>query len=155
MPDAITPVGTMYPPQNPIAALSSIYGIQQQQLALQQGRQNLQTGAYQQQSAQAQASQDQQKNAELQAVGNLTKNAANPRYAAPDGSFDNQKFADDVARVAPTYGQAIAKDATMRAGELYQNQQTLFNLNQSERSMIGDAFGSWATDDKLDHSEHA
>jgi hypothetical protein len=140
--DALAPIP---PPQNPITTLAGIMGIKQQQQALQ-------TGQYNQATAQAESQQAQQKNAELQAVGNLTKNAYNPRYSNADGSFDNQAFADDVARVAPTYGQAIAKDATMRAGELYQNQQTLFNLNQSERSMIGDAFGSWATDDKLNHS---
>jgi hypothetical protein len=154
MPDAITPVGTMYPPQNPIAALSSIYGIQQQQLALKQGQQNLQTGQYTQQSAQANAQQDQQKAAEMQAVGNLTKQAySSGRYKAPDGSFDNQKFADDVAQVAPTYGQGIAKDATMRAGELYKNQQTLTNLTGEQRAALGNAFGAWAADPNFDHSQ--
>jgi hypothetical protein len=154
MPDAITPVGTMYPPQNPIAALSSIYGIQQQQVALKQAQQNLQTGQYAQQSAQAEAQQNQQKNSELTAVGNLTKQAySSGRYKQADGSFDNQKFADDVSQVAPTYGQQIAKDATMRAGEIYKNQQTFFNLNQSQRQMIGDAFGSLAADASVDHTK--
>src|SRR5271155_5471983 len=133
MPDSITPVGTMYPPQNPIAALSSIYGIQQQQLALKQGQQNLQTGQYTQQSAQANAQQDQIKASEMQGISNLTKNAyTSGRYANSDGSFNSQKFADDVAAVAPVNGQQIAKDATMRAGETYKNQQTLFNLSTSK-----------------------
>jgi hypothetical protein len=154
MPDAITPVGTMYPQQSPIAALSSIYGIQQQQLGIKQAQQNLQTGQYTQQSAQANAQQDQQKASELQAVGNLTKQAySSGRYKDADGNFDNQKFADDVAQVAPTYGQGIAKDATMRAGELYKNQQTLTNLTGEQRAPIANAFGAWAADPNFDHSK--
>jgi hypothetical protein len=151
VPDSITPVGTMYPPQNPIAALSSIYGIQQQQLALQQGRQNLQTGQYAQQSAQAGAQLDQQKASEMQAVGNLTKGAyTSGRYTKPDGTFDNNKFANDVNAVAPVNGQAISNAATERAGRVFDNQQKLFNLEQSKREAIGNMAGAVAADATTD-----
>jgi hypothetical protein len=141
------PVASQVKPPDPNAGLglmSSILGIQQQ-------KQALQTGQYTQQSAQAGAQVDQQKASELQAVGNLVKNAS--KYKDQNGNFDNQKFANDVATVAPVNGQGIANDATMRAGELYKNQQTLFNLDQSHRSMIGDALGSLAQDPTLDHSK--
>lgn len=112
-------------------------------LSIKQAQQNLQTGAIQQQTAQADSQQAQQKNSELAAVGNLTKNAySSGIYKKEDGSFDNQKFANDVAQVAPTYGQGIANDATVRAGEIYQNQKTLFGLNGDRRKQIGDAFGA-------------
>jgi len=157
MPDSIQPVGAMIQPPDPskgLGMMSSILGIQQQRLGLQQQNQALQTGQYQQQTAQAESSQAQQKNAELQAVGNLTKQAyQSGRYKAPDGSFDNQKFANDVAQVAPTYGQGIANDATSRAGEVYRNGQTLFNLESSKRQQLGDTLGALAGNQNVTQSD--
>src|ERR1700678_4368312 len=86
MPDAITPVGTMYPQQSPIAALSSIYGIQQQQLGIQQAQQNLQTGQYTQQSAQAAAQQNQQDARNRQAAQNFFQNFDIAKHAGTDGT---------------------------------------------------------------------
>src|SRR5271154_1712003 len=135
MPD-MTPVGTMYPPTNTLQSLSSILSLQQQKQALVKQAQDIQTGQYIQQSAQAVAQQDQQKNSELQAIGQLSKSAyASGRYANPDGTFNNGKFADDVSQVGP-YGQQIANEATMRAGEVYKNQQTYFNLEKSKQEQI-------------------
>jgi hypothetical protein len=140
--------------QNPLQSLSSILGIQQQRQALVKQAQDIQTGQYAQQSAQASAQQDQQKNSELQAVGQLAKSAyTSGRYAKPDGTFDNAKFADDVSQVAPTYGQQIAKDATMRAGEVYQNQQTFFNLQKSKQDQVANTVASLAGDPNIDHSK--
>jgi hypothetical protein len=114
-------------------------------LNVQLKKQALQTGQFQQQTALAESQQAQQKNTELTAVNSLTKNAyTSGRYNNPDGSFNNQAFANDVAQVAPTYGQQIANDATMRAGEIYQNQKTLFGLNADRRKQIGDALGTLA-----------
>jgi hypothetical protein len=125
-----------------------------QVLGIKQAQQNLDTGAIQQQTASAESQQAQQKNSELQAVGNLTRQAySSGNYKLPDGSFDNQKFANDVSALAPVYGQQIANDATMRAGEIYKNQQTLFNLKQSQREMIGNAMGSWAADPTMNHTK--
>src|ERR1700677_2884630 len=127
-----------------VQTLSGILGIKQAQ-------QNLQTGAIQQQTAQATADQAQQRNSELQAVGSLVKQAG--QYKNPDGSFNNQAFANDVARAAPVYGQQIANDATMRAGEVYKNQQTLLDLTNSQRASIGNAFGAWAADPTMNHTK--
>src|SRR5271154_4104591 len=153
MPD-MTPVGTMYPPTNTLQSLSSILSLQQQKQALVKQAQDIQTGQYIQQSAQAGAQQDQQKNSELQAVGQLAKSAyTSGRYANPDGTFNNGKFADDVSQVAPTYGQQIAKDATMRAGEVYQNQQTYFNLEKSKQEQVANTVAALAGDSSVDHSK--
>jgi hypothetical protein len=137
----MTPVGQNIKPPDPqagVGLMSSILGVRQQQ-------QNLATGQINQNTAQAESQQAQQKNAELSAVGNLTKQAyASGRYKKDDGSFDNTKFAQDVSQVAPTYGQGIANDATSRAGEIYKNQQTLFNLDSSKRTQIGQTIGALA-----------
>jgi hypothetical protein len=125
--------------------LSGLLDINSKRLGIQQQQQNLETGQALQQTAQAESQQAQQKNTELAAVGNLTKSAySSGRYQNPDGSFNNQLFANDVSRVAPTYGQQVANDATMRAGEFYQNQKTLFSLNADRRKQVGDAFGALA-----------
>ena len=135
------------PQTTPLQTLSQVLGIKQAQ-------QNLQTGAIQQQAAQAESEQAQQKNAELQAVGKLTSQAySSGHYKAADGSFDNQKFANDVSSVAPVYGQQIANDATARAGEIYHNQQTLLNLTNDQRKTIGDSFGAMAADPSIDHGK--
>jgi hypothetical protein len=146
----MTPVGQDIKPPDPhagVGLMSSILGVRQQQ-------QNLATGQINQNTAQADSQQAQQKNQELQAVGNLTKQAYNSgRYKKDDGSFDNSKFADDVAQVAPTYGQGVANDATSRAGEIFKNQQTIQNLDQSKRSIIGDAFASDAGNNNITQAD--
>src|SRR5271156_5833708 len=95
MPDAITPVGTMYPPQNPIAALSSIYGIQQQQVQLAQQQQNLQTGQYNQQSAQATAQQNQQDARNRQNAQTFFQNFDIAKHASPDGTVSIDSAMND------------------------------------------------------------
>jgi hypothetical protein len=145
MPEMI-PVGNTIIPPKPIDALGSLSGI----LGIQQQQQNLQTGQYVQQEQQAAAQQAQQKNEELQAVANLTKNAyTSGRYKNEDGTFNNQQFANDVAQLGP-YAQETANAATVRAGEIYQNQKTLFGLNHERRQTIGDAFGALAA--QVDHN---
>jgi hypothetical protein len=154
VPDSITPVGTMYPPQNPIAALSSIYGIQQQQVNLAQQRQNLQTGAIQQQTAQAESTQKQQQSGELQAAQNVVKNGVTAgRYTNSDGTFNRVKAADDITAVAPTYGQAISNQLLSGANEIVSNQQALQNLNQSKRSQIGGVVQGLAADPNIDNTK--
>jgi hypothetical protein len=156
MPDSITPVGTMYAQQNPIAALSSIYGIQQQQLGIKQAQQNLQTGQYTQQSAQAGAQQDQMKSAQLQGATKLAQQAyTSGRYRNPDtGDFDSEKFANDVSALGP-YAQQMANDITVRAGETYKNQQTLFNLDNSRKAEIANAYGALAAKENPTHADLA
>jgi len=157
MPDAIQPVGAMIQPPDPskgLGMMSSILGIQQQRLGLQQAQQNLQTGQYTQQTAQAGSQLAQQKASEMQAVGNLVKQSyTSGRYKGADGNFDNQKFANDVNAVAPVNGAQIANDAVSRAGEIYKNQQTLFNLESSKRAQVGDTVGALAGDKDVTQSK--
>lgn len=141
MPDMV-PVATQIQPPDPskgLGLLSSIIGIRQQQQALQ-------TGQALQQTAQANAQQDQQKNQELQAVSGLMKNVHNGGYRNEDGSFNRQKFADDVSSVAPTYGQDIATSALAQANEVVQNQKAKQDLTDSARSSLGDTLTALAKD---------
>jgi hypothetical protein len=146
----------MYSQQNPIAALSSIYGLQQQQLDIARGKQALQTGQYAQQSAQAGAQQDQMKSAQLQGATKLAQQAyTSGRYRNPDtGDFDSEKFANDVSALGP-YAQQMANDITVRAGETYKNQQTLFNLDNSRKAEIANAYGALAAKENPTHADLA
>jgi hypothetical protein len=152
--DGITPVGTMYPQQNPIAALSSIYGIQGQQLGIQQQQQNLQTGAIQQKTAQAESTQKQQQSAELQAAQSVIKNGvAAGRYNNPDGSFNRGKAADDITAVAPTYGQGISNQLLSGANEVVANKRALMGLSQDQRTQVGGVVQSLAQNPNVSNSD--
>lgn len=131
MPDPITSVAAQSQPPNinqGVGMLSGLVGLQQQQVALR--------------TAQAQSQLEQQKAGELGRVGSLVQNAE--QYLKPDGSFDNLRFAADVNRVAPTFGGEIANQATSQANERIHNQQSLQNLNDSQRKALGDSFRSLA-----------
>jgi hypothetical protein len=140
-------VASMYPPTNPLSSLSSILGVQQQQ-------QNLQTGAIQQQTAQAESTQKQQQSAELVAAQTAIKNGVSQgRYTNPDGSFNRVKAADDIQTVAPTYGQGISNQLLSGANEVVNNKQALQNLNQSQRAQIGGVIQSLAADPNIDNTK--
>jgi len=146
VPDSITPVGTMYAQQNPIAALSSIYGLQQQQLDIARGKQALQTGQYAQQSAQAQSQQDQQKNAELQGLATFSRAAAkDPRYILPDGSLDTQKFIQGAQAVAPVYGPEHFNQIVSGAKEAVQTRSAVQALSNDQNTQLGNGLMGIAT----------
>ena len=150
MPDMISPVGTMIKPPDPmqgINTLSGIYGIQQQ-------RQQLQTGAYQQQTAQAEAQQSQQKNQELAAAQQVALNGAKSgKYTKPDGTFDRMGLADDIMHAAPTYGSQAATPLLSQANEIVANQQAHQNLTASRKQEIGNTFASLAADPQVDNTK--
>lgn len=141
MPD-ITPVGTLIQPPNPMTGINTLSGI----VGLKQQQQALQTGQYQQATAQAESEQAQQKNAEFQKVGALMQNVHGGGYRKNDGSFDRQKFADDVTTLAPVYGGAIASSALSQANEIVQNQKAKQELTDSARSSLGTVLTSLAKD---------
>jgi hypothetical protein len=85
----------MYAQQNPIAALSSIYGIQAQQIGIAQAKQNLQTGQYNQQTAQATAQQTQQDARNRQAAQSFFQNFDIAKHAGPDGTVSLDSAMDD------------------------------------------------------------
>lgn len=131
----------MIQPPNPQQAVSTLSGI----IGLKQQQQALQTGQYQQATAQAESEQAQQKNTELQKVGALMKSVHDGGYRDKDGNFDNVKFANDVSMVAPTYGQAIASTAVSRGNEIVANQKAKQGLTEDSRGALGNVLTSLAT----------
>lgn len=150
MPDGIQPVGAMVQPPNAqqtLGTLSGIYGIQQ-------ARQNLQTGAYQQQSAQANAQQDQQKNTELQKAQQVAiEGARSGAYDDGNGGIDRQKMANDILKVAPVYGQPQVTSLLSQANEVVKNQQAHQDLTVSQKKEMGQTFASLAADPNVDNSK--
>lgn len=142
-------------PQQGLQTLSGILGIQQQ-------KQALQTGAYQQQGIQAEVQQKQQQNQELQALSAFTRKATqDPTYHNSDGSLNVQKFQTDAQAVAPVYGQAYIGQATSNANAMVDNRKALLKLSNDQRSTIGNYFGAVAAkpnatrEDFLDAAEQA
>lgn len=80
----ISPVGAMIKPPDPTQAINTMSGI----LGLKQQRQALQTGQYQQQSAQANAQMTQQDAQNRQAAGSFFKNFDIAKHHGDDGTLD-------------------------------------------------------------------
>lgn len=133
MPEMI-PVGNTVTPPSPqqgLGMLSSLYGLQQQKLAIQTGQAGLQT-------AQATAQQAGQQNQELQALAAFTKNAANdPAYLNDDGTPNVQKYQQGAMSVAPTYGQAYIGNATANFTGAVNNRSALLKLSNAQRQTAG------------------
>lgn len=148
------PIGNTGVQPDMLGSLSKMIQARSGMIGLQQQQQNLQTGAYQQQSAQAGAQQDQQKNQEYQAAQKLAVSGAQSgQYTNSDGSLNRQKMADDITKVAPTYGQGIAGQLLSQANEIVSNKQALQNLNGSQRQQIGSTLGALATKQDLSSSD--
>lgn len=142
MPDGIQPVGAMIQPPNPSQGINTLSGI----IGLKQQQQQLQTGQYQQATAQADSQQAQQKNAELSKVGALMQNVHNGGYRKSDGTLDRQKFADDISTVAPVYGQGQASSILSQANEIVSNQKAKQDLTDSARTSLGTVLTTLAKD---------
>lgn len=133
-----SPVASPNPVGQGVSVLNDVLGLKQRQQALQ-------TGQYQQQSAQANAQQDQQKNQELQSLAQFTKSASqDPAYHNPDGSLNVEKFQTDASAAAPTYGQAYIGQATSNANASIDNRKALLGLSNEQRKTAGQLFGSLA-----------
>lgn len=144
------PVGNTIKPPDPMQGINTYSGM----LGIQQQQQNLQTGQYTQQSAQATAQQDQQKNKELQAAQSLAINGAKSgNYDDGSGGLNRQKMADDILAVAPTYGQPIIASLLSQANEVVANKQAHQNLTVSQKKEMGDTFNSLASDPTVDNSK--
>ena len=149
MPD-MTPIATQIRPPDPQAGINAYSGI----LGLQQQKQALQTGAIQQQTASAESQQAQQRNKELQAAQQLAFNGAKSgQYDDGQGGVDRQKLADDITKVAPTYGQQIASSLLSQANEIVANKQAHQNLTLSQKKEMGDTFASLAADPEVDNTK--
>jgi hypothetical protein len=150
MPDSIQPIGAMIKPPDPqqsLGTLSGIYGIKQQQQALQ-------TGQYTQASAQAESQQAQQKNTELQKAQAIAINGAKSgQYDDGEGGIDRQKMANDILKVAPVYGQGQISALLSQANEVVANKQAHQNLTLSQKKEMGDTFASLAGDPQVDNTK--
>jgi hypothetical protein len=142
VPDAITPVAAQIRPPDPSQGINSLSGV----LGLKQQQQALQTGQYQQATAQAESQQAQQKNNELQKVGALMQSVHGGGYRQTDGSLDRQKLADDISIAAPVYGQPQAASLLSQANEIVSNQKAKQDLTDSARSSLGTVLTSLAKD---------
>jgi hypothetical protein len=153
MPEMI-PVGNTGAVPNPLGSLSQMIAAKSGMIGLQQQQQNLQTGQYAQQSAQAGAQQDQQKNSEYQAAQQVAVNGAKSgKYTNSDGSLNRQQMADDILKVAPTYGPGISGQLLSQANEIVANKQALQNLNGAQRSQIGSTLGALASKPDVSSSD--
>ncbi len=136
MPEMI-PVGNTINPPDPLGSLSKMISARSGIIGLQQQQQNLQTGAYQQQSAQATAQQDQQKNSELQALAQFTKTAAqDPSYQNDDGSANVGKYQQDAMKVAPVYGQAYIGQMTSNFNGAVENRKAMLGLTKEQQALM-------------------
>lgn len=150
MPDMITPVGTMIKPPDFGQGLSNLSSI----INLQQQRQNLQTGQYAQEAQRAQSQQEQQRNRELQAAQAIATNGAKSgQYDDQEGGVDRQKMANDILKVAPTYGQPVISSLLSQANEVVANKRAHQALSQDQQQQMGSTFGSLATKPDLSNTD--
>src|ERR1700748_27367 len=150
MPDSITPVAAQIKGPDINQGLGTISGL----LGLRQQQQALQTGQYQQASAQAESQQAQQKNAEMQrAQAVALQGAQSGKYTKSDGTLDRMRMADDISMVAPTYGSQYAGQLLSQANEVVANQQALQTLGDDQRKRIGGSLQALASNPNLSHSD--
>lgn len=146
----MTPLGNTFRPPDPSAGvdrLSSILGLAQQ-------KQNLQTGQYTQQTAQAESKLAQQKQGELKAAQQLAiAGAKSGDYTLPDGSLNRQKMADDITKVAPTFGNEMASTLLSQANEVVHNQQAHQAMSRSQQEVLSNTFQALAGKPDLSNSD--
>lgn len=146
----MTPVAAQIQPLDPMKGIGTLSGM----IGIQQQRQALQTGQYEQQTAQAGAQQAQQKSAELQQAQAIAlQGVQSGKYTSTDGTLDRTKLADDITRVAPTYGGEISHNLLSQANEMVQNKTALQNLNENQQKQIGDGLQALATKKDLSNSD--
>ena len=145
MPD-LTPVATQIQPPNPMTGINTYSGI----LGLEQQAQTLQATRIANQTALANSQQAQQRNKELQAAQELVINGAKSgQYDDGQGGLDRQRLADDITKVAPTYGQQISNSLLSQANEIVANKQAHQNLSRSQQQQLGAGWGAVATKPNL------
>ena len=140
MPDMI-PVGNTIIPPDPMRGVNTLSGI----IGIQQQKQQLQTGAYQQQAVQAGAEQSQQENREKQALAQFTSNAVqDPSFLDSNGQPDVQKFQAGAMHVAPVYGQQYIGQMTSNFNSGIANRRAMLSLSNEQRTTAGNYFGALA-----------
>jgi hypothetical protein len=138
-----TPVADKVIPPDPTKGLAMMSGI----LGLRKQRQELQTGQYTQQEAQATAQQQAQTARQRAALANwdFTK------YDDGTGVVDTTKAAQDPElrkAAGDSYPQLLSQLNTMRSGQL-KGKQDYLALQGDELTMVGKITGSMATDEDV------
>lgn len=119
--------------------VSSLLGIQGQQLANQANSQNIETSRLQQQQIAAQT-------AERERLGAIDWNA----FHQPDGSFDAVGASNAALKASPAYyGPAIAKQLNETAKDLISIKNSTQDLNAKQRTDIASTVGALAMDPAL------
>ncbi len=125
--DASIPLQGVQP--NPFKTLSDILGIKQQQ-------QNLQTGAFQQQSAQAGAVQDTIKAQEARRVSALLQDPIGNGILDKDGQPTKEAM-PKILSIAPTTGAARAQEIFTGARDKVAFDSSIGQLNEEQRAALG------------------
>jgi hypothetical protein len=141
MPEMI-PVGNTGIQPDPLGSISKMISARSGMIGLQQQQQDLQTGAYRQQTAQAGAQVATQQAGQLQALAQFTKNAINdPKYLRSDGSLDTDEFSKGASMVAPTQQDKIGEAISNATGAIT-NRRALTSLTSEQQKLGG---GYWAS----------
>lgn len=131
------PVGNTIQPPNAgqaLSNLSSIYDIQRQRIGVQQAQQALQTGQYQQQTAQAGAQQDQEKMRERQILQRQIQARA---FGDPEDDGYAGKVADWARGNLPLIGNEVAQSALTTQSNKISLRSSVADLSQKYRTILG------------------
>ncbi len=138
--DFPAPVGNQFQTPNPTASLSSYLGIRQQQ-------QNLQTGQYRQQSAQATAQQDQQTSQQRQAAAQFFQNYDVAAHVGPDGTLDlDQALTHPGLKATGDAYPIVAKSLIDMKNAQLDGKSKLAGLNGTLRQQFYDNVGGLSDD---------
>lgn len=143
MPDMYAPVATQIKPPDSSQAINTMTGI----LGLQQQRQALQTGQYQQQSAQANAQMTQQDAQNRAAAGSFFKNFDIAKHHGDDGTLDlDSALTSDEFKATGDSAPEIAKSLLSIKNSQLAAKTSLAGLNGTLRDQFSSQVAGLAQD---------
>lgn len=143
MADFPAPVASQIKPADPTQTINTMSGI----LGLQQQRQALQTGQYQQQSAQANAQMTQQDAANRQAAGSFFKNFDIAKHHGDDGTLDlDSALTSDEFKATGDASPEIAKNLLAIKNSQLTAKTSLAGLNDTLRGQFSSQVAGLAQD---------
>lgn len=143
MPDMIQPIGAMIKPPDSSQAINTMTGI----LGLQQQRQALQTGQYQQQSAQANAQMTQQDAQNRSAAGSFFKNFDIAKHHGDDGTLDlDSALTSSEFKATGDSAPEIAKNLLAIKNSQLSAKSSLAGLNSTLRDQFSSQVAGLAED---------
>jgi hypothetical protein len=143
MPDMIQPVGAMIKPPDPSQAINTMSGI----LGLKQQRQALQTGQYQQDTAQATAQMTQQDASNRQAAGAFFKNFDIAKHHGDDGTLDlDSALTSSEFKATGDSAPEIAKNLLAIKNSQLAAKTSLAGLNKDLRGQFSSQVAGLAQD---------